>query len=332
VRRLAAALLLAPTLLLTGCGSSAKPAAADATGPCPSGSAAASPMAVPAPVSDDSALPTVSGDFGKSAKITPAKGDPDGKFVVKTLSEGTGPVVGKQDFVGFNLVADTWGGRNWQNSYADGGPAALVDQSQTQMMPMFADAVQGHKVGSRVLVVAPPAAGFQNQGYPKYQITCHDTNVLAIDITMAIAHDAQASGTPQTPPADLPKVTMGDKAAAKFTITDAERNPKKLGVGVLIKGSGPVVKPGQQLFAQYTGALLKDGTVFDSSWSHGGATQFQIGAGKVIPGWDKGLVGQTVGSRVILSIPAADGYGSQSNQSIPANSNLVFVVDILGAA
>jgi peptidylprolyl isomerase len=334
VRRLAAALLLAPALLLTGCGSSAKPASADASGasPCPSGSAAAAPMTVPAPVSDDSALPAVSGDFGKGAKITPAKGTPDGKFVVKTLSEGSGQVVGKQDFVGFNLVADTWGGRNWQNSYADGGPAALVDQSQTQMMPMFADAVQGHKVGSRVLVVAPPAAGFQNAGYSKYNITCHDTNVLVVDITMALAHDAQASGTAQTVAADLPKVTMGDKAAAKFTITDAERNPKKLGVGVLIKGHGPVVKPGQQLFAQYTGALLKDGSVFDSSWSHGGATQFQIGAGKVIPGWDKGLVGQTVGSRVVLSIPSADAYGAQGNQGIPANSNLVFVVDILGAA
>lgn len=334
MRRLAAALLLAPTLLLTGCGSSAKQASADnsANSPCPTGSAAASPLPTPAVVGDDSTLPGVSGSFGQSIKITAPKGTPSGKFVVKTVSEGTGPVVGKDDIVGFSFVGQTWAGKTFADTYKDGGGATVDNMHTTPMVPMFTQAMVGHKVGSRVLVVAPPAAGFGNAGYPKLGITCHDTLNLVFDITAAAHADAVVQGATQPVSADLPKADVKVGDSASFTITDAQRNPKKLGVGVLIKGTGPVVKPGQNLIAQYTGALLKDGSVFDSSWKHGGATNFVIGAGQVIPGWDKGLVGQTVGSRVILSIPAADGYGAQANQGIPANSNLVFVVDILGAA
>jgi FKBP-type peptidyl-prolyl cis-trans isomerase len=51
----------------------------------------------------------------------------------------------------------------------------------------------------------------------------------------------------------------------------------------------------------------------------------------VIPGWDKGLVGKKVGSRVLLVVPPADGYGAEANGQIPANSTLVFAVDILDA-
>ncbi|WP_370116733.1 FKBP-type peptidyl-prolyl cis-trans isomerase [Streptacidiphilus sp. MAP12-33] len=334
MRRLAAALLLAPTLLLTGCGSSAKQASsADAAAtPCPSGSAAAVKLPVPTQVDTDSTLPTVSGVYGKDAKITAAKGDPSGKFVVKVLSEGSGPVVGKDDVVGFSFVGQTWAGKTFADTYADGGGSTVDNMHTTPMVPMFTQAMVGHKVGSRVLVVAPPGAGFGNAGYPQLGITCHDTLNLVFDINISLPSDSMAKGTPQTVAADLPKVEVPQGKAATFTISEAERNPKKLGVGVLIKGNGPVVKPGQNLIAQYTGALLKDGTVFDDSWKYGGASNFVIGAGKVIPGWDKGLVGQTVGSRVLLSIPAADAYGAQGNQGIPANSNLVFVVDILGAA
>ncbi|WP_037606611.1 FKBP-type peptidyl-prolyl cis-trans isomerase [Streptacidiphilus rugosus] len=335
-RRLAAALLLAPALLLTGCGSSSKQASgtASSAAPCPdpSSSAAAAKLPVPAVVNSDSTLPTVAGEFGKSATITVPKGDPDGKFVIKTLSQGTGSTVTSDDVVGFNIVGQTWGGKSFQNSYADGGGAAVNNQHTTPMLPMFSKAVQGQKVGSRVLVVAPPAAGFGNAGYSQLKITCHDTLVMVMDITAGVPYDATAQGDAQTAPADLPTANVKDKAAASFTITAAQKNPKKLGVAVLVKGKGPAVKAGQQLIAQYTGALLSNGSVFDSSWNHGGATSFVIGKGQVIPGWDKALVGQTVGSRVLISIPSADGYGAQGNQGIPANSNLVFVVDIVGAA
>jgi FKBP-type peptidyl-prolyl cis-trans isomerase len=83
---------------------------------------------------------------------------------------------------------------------------------------------------------------------------------------------------------------------------------------------------------QYTGATLANGKVFDSSWTDQGAFATPIGTGQVIPGWDQGLVGQTVGSRVLLSIPSNLAYGAKGQGPIPANAPLVFVVDILAAA
>ena len=74
------------------------------------------------------------------------------------------------------------------------------------------------------------------------------------------------------------------------------------------------------------------GTVFDSSWTRKSPATFGIGTGNVIPGWDKGLVGKKVGSRVLLVVPPADGYGDRAQAKIPANSTLVFVVDILDAS
>ncbi len=84
---------------------------------------------------------------------------------------------------------------------------------------------------------------------------------------------------------------------------------------------------------QYTGAIWKNGKVFDSSWKGNGSVQFPIGAGQVIAGWDEGLVGQTVGSQVLLVIPPDKGYGAagQPSAGIKGTTTLVFVVDILAA-
>ncbi|MFD0346804.1 FKBP-type peptidyl-prolyl cis-trans isomerase [Kitasatospora aburaviensis] len=116
-----------------------------------------------------------------------------------------------------------------------------------------------------------------------------------------------------------------------ITIPPGQPAPTELQQAVLIKGEGKQVKAGQTLVVQYTGVLWSNGQQFDSSWSHGGAQALQIGTGSVIEGWDKGLVGQTVGSRVELVVPPALGYKDQAQGAVPANSTLVFVIDILEA-
>ena len=79
--------------------------------------------------------------------------------------------------------------------------------------------------------------------------------------------------------------------------------------------------------------IWRNGKVFDSSWTGKGSVQFPIGAGQVIAGWDEGLVGQTVGSQVLLVIPPDKGYGSGGapQAGIKGTDTLVFVVDILSA-
>ena len=96
----------------------------------------------------------------------------------------------------------------------------------------------------------------------------------------------------------------------------------------LIKGKGAEVKDTQTVVAHYTGWLL-DGTQFDSSWDRGTPSSFSLD--EVIAGWKQGLAGHTVGSHVLLVVPPDLGYGNKDSGKIPANSTLVFVVDILAA-
>lgn len=106
--------------------------------------------------------------------------------------------------------------------------------------------------------------------------------------------------------------------------------PKTLIVKDLVEGTGPAAKDGDALTVHYIGALASNGKVFDTNWkADGQPLALQLGAAQVIAGWDKGLVGMKVGGRRELIIPAALGYGAQgSPPSIPANADLVFVVDL----
>src|SRR6185437_10422514 len=111
--------------------------------------------------------------------------------------------------------------------------------------------------------------------------------------------------------------------------------PSALVTKTLVKGKGAKVAKGDYVIAQYAGFIWRTKKVFGSSWSSGSPFGFTIGASpeQVIPGWDKGLVGQTIGSRVMLSIPPAQGYGSSgaSQAGIKGNDTLLFVVDIIDA-
>ncbi|MEU9510405.1 FKBP-type peptidyl-prolyl cis-trans isomerase [Micromonospora sp. NPDC048170] len=133
-----------------------------------------------------------------------------------------------------------------------------------------------------------------------------------------------------TPPA--PQLPAGADPAlgSKPTVAAGTGELTKLTVTPLIKGTGPAVKAGQTVTANYVGVFYKDGKEFDSSWSSGQPVPFPIGVGQVIPGWDQGLVGVTVGSRVQLDIPTELAYGENPGGGRPAGP-LRFVVDVLAA-
>jgi FKBP-type peptidyl-prolyl cis-trans isomerase FkpA len=95
-------------------------------------------------------------------------------------------------------------------------------------------------------------------------------------------------------------------------------------------GEGQEVEKFNIVTVNYTG-LLEDGTKFDSSLNPGRTPfRFTVGAGQVIKGWDEGLVGMKVGGKRKLTIPPELGYGSRDNGPIPANSTLIFEIDLLG--
>ncbi len=100
-------------------------------------------------------------------------------------------------------------------------------------------------------------------------------------------------------------------------------------VNIIEEGQGYKSKIGDIIVVHYTGKL-KDGTVFDSSVTRGEPFSFEVGAGVVILGWDIGLLDISEGSRLIITIPPDLAYGSVERPGIPANSVLIFEVEVLG--
>jgi FKBP-type peptidyl-prolyl cis-trans isomerase len=93
-------------------------------------------------------------------------------------------------------------------------------------------------------------------------------------------------------------------------------------------GTGAEAVAGKSVTVNYKGTLT-DGTQFDSSYSRNQPFSFTLGSGQVIQGWDQGVQGMKVGGKRKLTIPPSLGYGAQATGSIPANSTLIFEIELL---
>jgi peptidylprolyl isomerase len=285
-------------------------------------------------VSDTNSTVTATSVFGKSPTVTIPKAKASTKLAVKTLVKGTGATLTKSDaFVG-NYAAYIWSGTTHKLATSTFATNPAVFSGS--LLPGLETAVIGQKVGSRVLAVIPPKDAYGTSGNSSIGITGTDTLVFVIDVIKEFANKASASGTQvSTGGHGLPTVAAVAAGTAPTIKIPSSAAPKTLTTTTLIKGSGAKVTKGETLVVQYVGVIWRTGKTFDSSWTNGAPFGFTIGASpeQVIPGWDKGLVGQTVGSRVMLTIPPADGYGSsgQSEAGIKGTDTLVFVVDIVGA-
>ncbi|HEV7209504.1 MAG TPA: FKBP-type peptidyl-prolyl cis-trans isomerase [Mycobacteriales bacterium] len=140
-----------------------------------------------------------------------------------------------------------------------------------------------------------------------------------------------SSGGSAKAAAGLPKVSgsYGDKPTLTFPSPTPPAGVQKQ---ILRQGTGPAVAKGDLLVADYLGQVW-NGAVFDNSYDRKMPAGFPIGVGQVIPGWDQTLVGVKAGSRVLLSIPPAEGYGSQGNTqaNIKGTDTLAFVVDVVSS-
>jgi peptidylprolyl isomerase len=106
--------------------------------------------------------------------------------------------------------------------------------------------------------------------------------------------------------------------------------PRKLVKEDIVKGKGPGAKPGDTVLVHYVGVSFSTGEEFDASWDAGQPFPVQLGAGQVIEGWEKGLVGLKKGGRRKLTIPPEQAYGAEgAPPSIGPNETLVFMIDAL---
>jgi peptidylprolyl isomerase len=263
--------------------------------------------------------------------VTIPKAAPGNSLTVRTLIQGSGTTLTKSEALAANFVLYFWQGKSSllkANTFTS-SPTVIGGT----MLPGLESALIGKKVGSRILAVIPPSQGYGTSGNSQLGITGSTTLVFVIDVLKSYADTAGATGSQVTNGGgNLPTVSAKSGTAPTLTFPSSTP-PSSLVTKTLVQGTGVKVAKGDYVIAQYAGFIWRTKKVFGSSWSSGSPFGFTIGASpeQVIPGWDKGLVGQTVGSRVMLSIPPAQGYGSAgaSQAGIKGNDTLVFVVDII---
>jgi peptidylprolyl isomerase len=134
---------------------------------------------------------------------------------------------------------------------------------------------------------------------------------------------------PQPEPAWTLPAGLDPQLGIRPEVTAGEGTLSELKVTTLVEGTGAPIEAGQTLTVNYVGAYYATGEVFEASWDGGTPPSFPIGVGSVIPGWDQGLVGVPIGSRVQLDIPAALAYEGVPDRP---QGDLRFVVDLLDAS
>ncbi|WP_084105933.1 FKBP-type peptidyl-prolyl cis-trans isomerase [Demequina sp. NBRC 110056] len=203
------------------------------------------------------------------------------------------------------------------STYTAGAPEPITLAEET-FDPELWDALLSTGVGGEIIYASVDAAA---------ETPDESTVFMAMTISESTTPLESAEGTEVEPESGLPTITFGEDGIPSVSFDGAEIS-EELIVQPLIEGEGDVVEATDTVVAHYTGWLW-DGEQFDSSWDRGAPTAFSLTG--VISGWTEGLAGQTVGSRVLLVIPPDMGYGAEGNASIPGDSTLVFVVDILAA-
>ena len=341
MRSLPKALVAAAALslsLLTACGSPSPGAGAtSSTAATPATAAAAADNGAHKPLNKPEDLAVLDGitvagdDPAKAPTVTISKLPVSvTATTVKVLKDGTGEESTPKSRVSVRMALFLGkDGKQVDSDYEKGGSQSFVLGSN-QTIPGLNIALTGVKSGSRILFAIPPVDAFGEKGQAAAGIGPTDNLVVVADVQSVGTPLAAAQGTPVAPVAGQPTVTFDPKTGPTITVPKTVP-PTELVSQLLVDGQGAPVQNGQTITVHYTGVVYADGTKFDSSWDKGSPFSFALGAQAVIPGWDKGLVGKKVGSRVLLVVPPAEGYGAQANGKIPANSTLVFVVDILDA-
>jgi peptidylprolyl isomerase len=290
-------------------------------------------------------FPTVSSDeLGIDPTITSSTQPPD-TTMLKVLHQGSGPAIKPGAVVVVDYKGQPWEPSGAQlpsfvDTFASGD---LFASSVDKVVPGWSKKLPGMTVGSRVLLIVPPSDAFGIHPPKDANILPNDTLMFVIDVLDTFPPDQGPAGTPVAAhDAALPTVT--GTTGPKVTIPSGAP-PKTLQQELLVRGKGDKVADGQWLVVQYTGLIWGTGKIFDSTWTRSdGPTPIAIRlsesdrlngqrAANSLAGVIKGLVGHTVGSRVLLVIPPDEGYGAAGNQSagVAPTDTMVFVIDILGA-
>ena len=321
------ALSLSSLLVITGCAAdtteeSVEQALAVAEGCTPSGT--------------EVEAVAVSGEFGASPVVTfeaPLSAVLTQRSVI---IDGEGVEVQDGDIlsIDYSLYNAATGDLIEESGYTDVSPTVLTLDIDAPNFVGVSLTAACSTVGSRVVGLIPPSEAFGTDGAPEFGLGAGESLLFIVDVIEIKPPPEppleRIEGEPADPPAGFPEVTYDADGTPTVTIPEGDV-PTEFALSAVIEGEGAEVGGGDVVVVHYHGVNWNTGEVFDSSWERGAPASFPTGG--VITGFRDGLVGQTVGSRVIIVIPPELGYGPSGGTpdgSIGATDTIVFVVDILG--
>lgn len=326
VKSLLVAVVASSLALLAACGDDGTASQTASPSAPATATASPSPSASKASVkpSDNLDAIKVTGDFGESPKVTFKPPFAIDKTRTEVLSEGKGPTIQEGSMVTVDYYGvDGRTGKKFDDSFSRGQPATF---SLAQVVPGFSKGLTGQKQGSRVLIAMPGSDGYDaSGGNAQAGIEVGDTLLFVVDIVAVPLTGPEGKAVAAKD--GLPTVT--DKDGVPSVSIPKTDPPTKLTVQPIIKGEGAKVAPTDTIVFNYRWYTW-DGKLLEDSYEKGPQT-YQLSG--LIPGMAKGLVGQTVGSRVLLIVPPEDGYpDGNATPKVEKDTTLVLVVDILFAA
>lgn len=239
-------------------------------------------------------------------------------------AEITGSQLVTVEYSGYNATT----GEKFDGTAFDGSNATSLYLSP-KVNTQFCNALAGMHEGSRVVFAFPAKDAHGNQGLPDWKIGADDSLVFVFDIKKVTL--VRATGAAVAPVAGMPSVVLDTLGAPGVTIQSGAEAPSELKVSTLIQGEGQTLKDGDSITVNYAGFTWANTIKFESSWDNGEPANFSLQEGALIAGMRTALIGKKVGSQILMVIPPSLGYGDTAQGLIPANSTLVFVVDILAA-
>ena len=212
------------------------------------------------------------------------------------------------------------------------------DQGQPPATPLrlsvggesvLADAIACGAPGASIVVTTTIASLFgPNASSPELDIAPADTAVVVLGVSDV--HPGRAEGSARPGQEGMPAIALAPDGRPGVTFPGTPA-PEGLTVMESIRGTGEEVAEGDRLLVHYTGIVWETEEVFDSSWEKGAPAVFTIDDENLIPGFVDAVVGQPIGSQVVVSIPQELGYDDPATRpaSIGEGEHLLFVIDIL---
>jgi len=274
---------------------------------------------------------TFSGDVGK--ELTPkwhSTVDAPKSSTVTTLVKGSGSTIADGDTVSAYLyLGDGTTKKDAYSDYTNGSPESIPNDDK--LSDLFSKILSDATYGSRVAAVTSAAELFGPSGNSQLGIAATDSLVVVADLVekAAVSPTPTDDSAHDASPSTQPKVIehKGVPSGLDWTGIAEPALDTPVQRVVLKQGTGPAVKSSDTVTVNYLGETYQAKTPFDESFTKTPLTSSLSG---LIQGWSIGLTGVKVGSRVLLQIPPAYGYGAQgSGSTIPGNATLWFVIDVL---